>query len=107
MAKKYRRAGKRTKARLTEQVEQVEQTPSSKPSGKSTDSFDPEIGTYIEAFLQGLPEAVQLETFSIATPDEAKKALSIIDETMQRLNQQLANARALQRLVISTSSTDS
>ena len=104
MAKKYRRAEKRTKERLNEQVEQSQ---SHEPVSKGTDSFDPEIGTYIDAFLQGLPEAVQLETFSLATPDEAKKALSIIDETMQRLNQQLANARALQRLVLNSSSTDS
>lgn len=104
MAKKYRRAEKRTQARLDEQVENVS---TQAPVRKETDSVDPEIGTYIEAFLQGLPDAVQLEKFSIATPDEAKKALVVISETMQRLNQQLANARALQRLVISTSSNDS
>jgi hypothetical protein len=103
MAKKYRRAEKRSKERLQEQVERVK---SQEHVAKGTDSIDPEIGTYIEAFLQGLPEAVQLEQFSLATPDEAKKALSIIDETMQRLNQQLTNARALQRLVLNTSANE-
>lgn len=104
MAKKYRRAEKRVQARLDEQVESVS---TEVPVSRKTDSVDPEIGSYIEAFLEGLPDAVHLEKFSIATPAEAKKALVVISETMQRLNQQLANARALQRLVISTTDNDS
>jgi hypothetical protein len=102
MAKKYRRAERVNKERLTEQVEQTAIAPA---KGGLTDSVDPEISTYIEAFLHGLPEATQLERFSLETPEEAQKALEIIGETMQRLNQQLANARALQRLVLSNSSS--
>jgi hypothetical protein len=99
MARKTRR----TKDGLQSRIER-EQSSGAKP--EKSDSVDPEIGGYIDAFLKGLPDAVVLEKFSLATPEEAKKALVAIDETMQRLNRQLANARALQQLVRSSDASD-
>ena len=64
------------------------------------DTLDGDVQSYIESFLTELPEKVKLEKFSIATPEEAKAALVVLNETMQRLNQQLSTARALQRLVL-------
>ncbi len=94
---------KRVKERLESHIEREQ---ISEPKAEKLDSVDPEIGGYIDAFLKGLPDAVVLEKFSIATPEEAKKALVVIDETMQRLNRQLANARALQQLVRSSDASD-
>ena len=89
MAKKRKSTYKRLKTQL--EVTKI--------SARSTDAVDSEVGTYVSAFLEGLPEAVKLEKFSLATPEEAKSALVVIEQTLVRLNRQLANARALQRLV--------
>ncbi len=69
----------------------------------AVDAVDSDVGSYIDAFLRGLPEAVAMEEFSLETPEQAKKALVVINATLERLNQQVANARALQRLVTTKS----
>ena len=86
---------------LAEKIERLQGPISAKTK---VDRVDDEVEPYIEAFLKGLPEAVKLEKFNLSTPEEARKALLVIDETLQRLNQQIANARALQQLVLSNKS---
>ncbi len=70
-------------------------------SGVEQDKVDTDLASYVNSFIESLPDSAKLEKFSIATREDAKAALVALDQTMQRLTQQLSTARALQQLVLS------
>jgi len=91
----------RKKKGLVQQTEKIVERKARRHS-LAEDTLDTDIPSYVEAFVKGLPEAVKLEKISLATEEEAKQALAVVSETMQRLNEQIANARALQTLLNSS-----
>lgn len=96
-----RKTGKSKRNSLFQQTERiVERKP--RRHSLAEDALDTDIPSYVEAFVKGLPEAVKLEKISLATEEDAKQALAVVSETMQRLNEQIANARALQTLLNSS-----
>ena len=91
-----RKTGKRAKGRLAQRTEKIVER------RRRDDVIDTDISGYIEAFVTGLPEAVKLEQISLSSEEDAKRALAVVSDTMQRLNQQIANAKALQVLLNSS-----
>lgn len=98
---KIRKAVKKRGKGLAQRTEKIVEQ-KLRSNSLSDDTLDTDIPSYVEAFVKGLPEAVRLEKISLATEDDARQALAIVSETMQRLNEQIANARALQNLLSSS-----
>jgi hypothetical protein len=93
---------KRNRKRLSQRVENITSTPQ-EPKAQSriraslSDQVDTEILSHFDAFFKDLPEACELKPFSIATAEEAHKALEMISATKIKLEKKLAASRALQQ----------
>lgn len=65
----------------------------------SYDTQDSNLEAHVEEVIKNFKSLGPLEKISLLTPEDANKALKILAETQDRLNQQLKAASALKRLL--------
>lgn len=64
----------------------------------AADSYDPDLGGHLDAFLEGCSAITALERIDLTSVESANQALEAINRTKENLDQQLRAARALRRL---------
>ena len=65
----------------------------------SYDTQDNNLEAHVEEVIKNFKSLGPLEKISLLTPEDANKALKILAETQDRLNQQMRAASALKRLL--------